>query len=82
MSVDSLLTPKQKATQFTVVNRVHSRLSPTQPFSKRLPTLINNCLTLTKIPLKYTIILRFRWETSNPIELEKLNNTVIIHFRF
>jgi hypothetical protein len=36
--VDSVLIPKRKAIQIAVVNRVHSRLSPTQPFSERLPT--------------------------------------------
>ncbi|MDR1268442.1 MAG: hypothetical protein LBK82_02850 [Planctomycetaceae bacterium] len=31
----------------------------------------DDCLPLTKIPLEYySIILRFRWETSNPVESE------------
>ncbi|MDR1270868.1 MAG: hypothetical protein LBK82_15240, partial [Planctomycetaceae bacterium] len=29
-----LLTPKRKATTFAVINLIHSRLTPTQPFSK------------------------------------------------
>ncbi|MDR1141618.1 MAG: hypothetical protein LBL62_07995 [Planctomycetaceae bacterium] len=33
------LTPKRKATPFAVVHLIHSRLTPTQPFSERLPTL-------------------------------------------
>ncbi|MDR1269450.1 MAG: hypothetical protein LBK82_07985 [Planctomycetaceae bacterium] len=32
------MTPTRKAISFAVVNLVHSRLSPTQPFSERLPT--------------------------------------------
>ncbi|MDR1270031.1 MAG: hypothetical protein LBK82_10955 [Planctomycetaceae bacterium] len=42
------MTPKRKATQIAVVNLVHSRLTPTQPFSERLPTLW--LLTFTSIP--------------------------------
>ncbi|MDR1268503.1 MAG: hypothetical protein LBK82_03155 [Planctomycetaceae bacterium] len=30
--------PKRKATQIAFVNLVHSRLTPTRPFSKRSPT--------------------------------------------
>ncbi|MDR1268089.1 MAG: hypothetical protein LBK82_01060 [Planctomycetaceae bacterium] len=45
-----LLTPKRKATQFAIVNPVHCRLSPTQPFSKRLPTLDITYFTFTLIP--------------------------------
>ncbi|MDR1269895.1 MAG: hypothetical protein LBK82_10250 [Planctomycetaceae bacterium] len=37
------MTPKRKATPFANVNPVHSRLSPTQPFSERLPTLWLSC---------------------------------------
>ncbi|MDR1270706.1 MAG: hypothetical protein LBK82_14390 [Planctomycetaceae bacterium] len=33
------MIPKWKATQFAIVTLIHSRLTPTQPFSKRLPTL-------------------------------------------
>ncbi|MDR1268083.1 MAG: hypothetical protein LBK82_01030 [Planctomycetaceae bacterium] len=36
--VEFYSTPKRRATQFIVVNLIHCRLSPTQPFSKRLPT--------------------------------------------
>ncbi|MDR1141983.1 MAG: hypothetical protein LBL62_09845, partial [Planctomycetaceae bacterium] len=36
--VEFALTPTRKATPFAVVNLVHCRLSPTQPFSERLPT--------------------------------------------
>ncbi|MDR1269320.1 MAG: hypothetical protein LBK82_07325 [Planctomycetaceae bacterium] len=32
--VEFYSTPKRKATQFIVVNLIHCRLSPTQPFSK------------------------------------------------
>ncbi|MDR1268933.1 MAG: hypothetical protein LBK82_05360 [Planctomycetaceae bacterium] len=32
------LTPTRKATPFAIVNLVHSRLLPTQPFSERSPT--------------------------------------------
>ncbi|MDR1268078.1 MAG: hypothetical protein LBK82_01005 [Planctomycetaceae bacterium] len=32
------MTPKRKATQFIVINLIHCRLTPTQPFSERLPT--------------------------------------------
>jgi hypothetical protein len=38
--VESYSTPKRKATQFAIVNRVHSRLMPTRPFSKRSPTYV------------------------------------------
>ncbi|MDR1270413.1 MAG: hypothetical protein LBK82_12900 [Planctomycetaceae bacterium] len=39
--VEFYSTPKRKAISFAVVNLVHCRLSPTQPFSERLPTFIN-----------------------------------------
>ncbi|MDR1270341.1 MAG: hypothetical protein LBK82_12535 [Planctomycetaceae bacterium] len=32
------MIPKRKAIPFAVVNQVHSRLSPTRPFSERSPT--------------------------------------------
>ncbi|MDR1268482.1 MAG: hypothetical protein LBK82_03050 [Planctomycetaceae bacterium] len=32
------MTPKRKVTQIAVVNLIHSRLTPTRPFSKRSPT--------------------------------------------
>ncbi|MDR1270077.1 MAG: hypothetical protein LBK82_11190 [Planctomycetaceae bacterium] len=32
------MTPKRLAIQFAVVNLIHCRLTPTQPFSERLPT--------------------------------------------
>ncbi|MDR1268074.1 MAG: hypothetical protein LBK82_00985 [Planctomycetaceae bacterium] len=32
------MTSKRKATQIAVVNLIHCRLSPTRPFSERLPT--------------------------------------------
>ncbi|MDR1270294.1 MAG: hypothetical protein LBK82_12295 [Planctomycetaceae bacterium] len=41
------MSPKRKATPFAVVNQVHSRLTPTRPFSERsstyqrLPTLLD-----------------------------------------
>ncbi|MDR1268992.1 MAG: hypothetical protein LBK82_05655 [Planctomycetaceae bacterium] len=37
--VESLLTPKRKATQIAVINPVHCRLTPTRCFRKTLPTL-------------------------------------------
>ncbi|MDR1142431.1 MAG: hypothetical protein LBL62_12115 [Planctomycetaceae bacterium] len=37
--VESALTSKRKAIPFTVVNLIHCRLSPSPPFSERLPTL-------------------------------------------
>ncbi|MDR1268670.1 MAG: hypothetical protein LBK82_04025 [Planctomycetaceae bacterium] len=33
------MIPKRKAIQIAAVNLIHSRLTPTQPFSERLPTL-------------------------------------------
>ncbi|MDR1268886.1 MAG: hypothetical protein LBK82_05125 [Planctomycetaceae bacterium] len=36
------MTPKRKATPFAVVNLINCRLTPTRPFSKRLPTYKTN----------------------------------------
>ncbi|MDR1268719.1 MAG: hypothetical protein LBK82_04275 [Planctomycetaceae bacterium] len=37
-SVVPILTSKRKATPFAVAHLVHSRLTPTRPFSERSPT--------------------------------------------
>ncbi|MDR1268739.1 MAG: hypothetical protein LBK82_04375 [Planctomycetaceae bacterium] len=42
------MTPKRKAIQIAVVNLIHSRLSPTQPFSERLPTFYKRLPTFCK----------------------------------
>ncbi|MDR1268136.1 MAG: hypothetical protein LBK82_01295 [Planctomycetaceae bacterium] len=45
------MTPKRKAIQFAIVNLIHCRLSPTQPFSERLPTFELPILWLSTLRL-------------------------------
>ncbi|MDR1271185.1 MAG: hypothetical protein LBK82_16865 [Planctomycetaceae bacterium] len=47
--------PKRLATQIAIVNLVHSRLTPTQPFSKRLPTSFRefSCVSRLKRTFQY-----------------------------
>ncbi|MDR1269822.1 MAG: hypothetical protein LBK82_09885 [Planctomycetaceae bacterium] len=46
------MTPKRMATPFGIVNLVHSRLTPTRPFSKRSPTYL--MITNLTIPVGNT----------------------------
>ncbi|MDR1269244.1 MAG: hypothetical protein LBK82_06945 [Planctomycetaceae bacterium] len=46
------MTQNERATPLTVVNLIHSRLSPTRPFSKRSPTLYLPTLHLTLLLMK------------------------------
>ncbi|MDR1270125.1 MAG: hypothetical protein LBK82_11430 [Planctomycetaceae bacterium] len=61
------MIPKRKAIQFAIVNLVHCRLLPTQPFSERLPTY-KRLLTYKRLPtlclltyqLVILLLIRFR----------------------
>ncbi|MDR1268013.1 MAG: hypothetical protein LBK82_00675 [Planctomycetaceae bacterium] len=52
------MIPKRKAISFAVVNLVHCRLTPTQPFSEK-GCLPRDCLLLTKFLLNNYNFFRF-----------------------